>query len=65
MKAVSRVGAISGTVTRRRVVSVPAPDMVEASSNEASISRWAGSIRITMIGMVDRVMCTQVIPPNE
>ena len=47
------------------VVSVPAPDMVAASSKEASMSLWAGSSRITMIGMVVNVICTQVIPPSE
>jgi hypothetical protein len=65
MRAVSNVGARSGTVTRRKVVQVPAPAMMDASSYDESIRRCAGSIRITMIGIVLSVMCSQVMPASE
>ncbi len=61
-KAVIIAGATSGMVTRHRVCGVRAPDMSDASSYAASTCWRAGASRIVMIGMVDRVRCTQRMP---
>ncbi len=58
-------GAITGTVIRSAVRSVPAPATREASSNEAFMLRKAGVRRMTLT-VSDPVMTwTQTMPQNE
>ena len=52
-------------VTRHSVAQVEAPEISAASSKDESIWRSAGVSRITMIGTVVSVRCTQMMPAIE
>ena len=58
-------GAITGTVIRSTVRSVPAPATREASSNEAFMLRKAGVSRMTFTVSEPVMTWTQTIPQNE
>ena len=58
-------GAMTGTVIRRAVRSVPAPATREASSKEAFMLRKAGVRRITFTVSDPVTTWTQTIPQNE
>ena len=66
-KVVGHLNAERGRrmVTRHSVAQVVAPEISAASSKEASIWRSAGVSRITMIGTVVSVRCTQMMPGIE
>ena len=58
-------GAMTGTVMRSAVLSVLAPAMREASSNDAFMLRNAGVSRITFTVSDPVTTCTHTIPQNE
>ncbi len=58
-------GAMTGTVMRRAVRTVPAPATREASSNDAFMLRKAGVRRITFTVSEPVMTWTHTMPQNE
>ena len=58
-------GSMIGTTMRIKVPSIPDPQVLAASSSDASTLRNAGTSRNTLTARVEVIRCTQTIPHHE